>query len=147
MRAGSQSSLERFPRIKKGLSMNRITRRSAMVRGVGFVVLIVFSATILSGCAHGVSRVKEPTAAATSPSPPAEDQVPGEQSTAEEMVADFLLLRPLGIVATVLGTAFFIASLPFSALGGNAKETFHELVIDPARFTFKRPLGKPEDSQ
>jgi hypothetical protein len=45
-----------------------------------------------------------------------------------------------------MGTAFFIASIPFSALSGNANEAFHELVIDPARFTFKRPLGKPQDS-
>jgi hypothetical protein len=90
--------------------------------------------------------VKESPAAATAPSPTAGDRAPGEQSTAEEMVADLLLLRPLGIVATVMGTAFFIVSVPFSALGGNTREAFHKLVIDPARFTFKRPLGKLEDS-
>lgn len=117
-----------------------------MFRGVGFLVLIVFSATVLSGCAHGVTAAKQSAAATRAQSPPVQDQVPRDQSTAEEMVVDLLLLRPLGLVATVVGTAFFIASLPFSALGGNTKEAFHRLVVDPARFTFNRPLGEPEDS-
>ena len=37
--------------------------------------------------------------------------------TAEAMAADLLVVRPLGIVASVVGTAVFIVSLPFSALG------------------------------
>lgn len=127
--------------------MNRVKRRQAMFRGVGFLTLIVFSATILSGCAHAVSPVREPVAATNTPDQPAQDQVPGEQASAEEMIADFLLLRPLGIVATVVGTAFFIVSLPFSLPGGNTKAAFQRLVIEPAAFTFHRPLGRPEGSQ
>jgi hypothetical protein len=61
--------------------------------------------------------------------------------TAEAMVADILVVRPLGIVASVVGTAIFIVSLPFSALGGNTKIACQKLVEDPAKFTFKRPLG------
>jgi len=41
----------------------------------------------------------------------------------------------------VVGTAVFIVSLPFSALGGNTKIACQKLVKDPAKFTFKRPLG------
>ena len=63
------------------------------------------------------------------------------QITAEAMAADLFVIRPLGIVASVAGTAIFIVSLPFSALGGNTKIACQKLVEDPAKFTFKRPLG------
>ena len=61
--------------------------------------------------------------------------------SAEAMAADFFVVRPLGIVASVLGSAIFLVSLPFSALGGNTKIACQKLVVDPAKFTFKRPLG------
>lgn len=64
-----------------------------------------------------------------------------EKNTAGAMTADLVFVRPLGIVATVLGCAVFVVSLPFSALGSNTKEASQKLVKDPARFTFKRPLG------
>ena len=62
--------------------------------------------------------------------------------SAEAMAADFFVIRPLGIVASVVGSAVFIVSLPFSALGGNTKIACQKLVKDPAKFTFKRPLGE-----
>jgi len=126
--------------------MNRKKKgRRAMLRGVGFFTLILFSATILSGCAHTISPVKEPVTETSTPDPPAQDQVPGEQAAAEMMVADLLLFRAFGIVATAMGTAVFIVSLPFSLPGGNTKAAFQKLVVDPAKYTFNRPLGKLED--
>lgn len=71
----------------------------------------------------------EPTAAADKPS-------------AEIMTVDALLVRPLGLVATILGAGIFIVSLPFSALGGNVGEAGHALVVAPAKMTFTRPLGE-----
>jgi hypothetical protein len=35
----------------------------------------------------------------------------------------------------------FIASLPFSVLGRNVKTAAKTLMIEPAKFTFVRPLG------
>lgn len=64
-----------------------------------------------------------------------------KEVTAGEMAADVLIVRPLGIVATVVGSALFIVALPFAALGGNTGDVFEHLVKDPARFTFQRPLG------
>ena len=69
-----------------------------------------------------------------------EDQF-AEMATAEGMIGDFLFIRPVGITATVVGTAFFIASLPFSLAGLNTQEAFQKLVADPAEFTFARKLG------
>ena len=63
------------------------------------------------------------------------------QISPEAMAADLFVIRPLGIVTSVLGTAVFIVSLPFSALGGNTNIACQKLVVDPAKFTFKRPLG------
>ena len=57
------------------------------------------------------------------------------------MAADLLAARPVGMAAFVAGTAIFAISLPFSILGGNTDVAFDRLVIDPARYTFFRPLG------
>lgn len=64
-----------------------------------------------------------------------------EGPSAEAMAADVILARPLGLVATTLGTAVFVVSLPFSAAGGNVEEAAETLVVGPARETFVRCLG------
>ena len=71
----------------------------------------------------------------------AQDQSLYEENSAEQMFVDLLLLRPLGIAVTAVGTAMFIISLPFSASGGNVKEAFQKMMAEPAKFTFARPLG------
>lgn len=71
----------------------------------------------------------------------AQSQSREEEISAGKMVIDGLLIRPLGIVATVAGSVLFVVSLPFSALGGNVKKAAKKLVIEPAKFTFARPLG------
>lgn len=60
---------------------------------------------------------------------------------AGKMIVDVLLVRPLGLVATVVGTALFVASFPFSLMGRNVKAAARKMVIEPAKFTFVRPLG------
>ena len=69
-------------------------------------------------------------------------QTVDEENSGALMTADLVLARPLGIVATVLGCAVFIVSLPFSLLGGNTKQASQKLIKDPASFTFVRPLGE-----
>jgi hypothetical protein len=61
---------------------------------------------------------------------------------AGKMAGDALVVRPLGICATVIGGVIFIVSLPFSALGGNTKSAYDYLLVDPFKFTFSRPLGE-----
>jgi hypothetical protein len=58
------------------------------------------------------------------------------------MLVDGIIVRPLGIVATLIGGVVFVVTIPFSALGGNVGEAGQSLVVDPARMTFKRPLGE-----
>ena len=56
--------------------------------------------------------------------------------------ADLVIMRPVGIAATAIGTGAFIASLPITYTNGTARQTSENLVMKPFRFTFTRPLGK-----
>lgn len=71
--------------------------------------------------------------------------LPGEQKQsgpgAGAMVADALIGRPLLLLTTVAGTAVFLVSAPFAALGGNLDATAETLVKTPAEATFRRCLG------
>ncbi|MBW2250190.1 MAG: multidrug transporter [Deltaproteobacteria bacterium] len=58
------------------------------------------------------------------------------------MVIDFVLVRPVAIVALVVGSAFFVVTLPFSAIGGNVKAAAKSLVVKPVKYAFVRPLGE-----
>jgi hypothetical protein len=64
-----------------------------------------------------------------------------QEPTAGEMLADTVLVRPPMFLATVVGAVVFVITLPFSALGGNVDEAGETLVLDPAKYTFLRPLG------
>ncbi|MDD3083214.1 MAG: hypothetical protein RBR01_06605 [Desulfobacterales bacterium] len=64
-----------------------------------------------------------------------------EQAATEEMVFDALIVRPVGIVGTIFGCGVFIVSLPFSVLADNVPGAFNTLVTQPAKYTFRRPLG------
>jgi hypothetical protein len=65
-----------------------------------------------------------------------------DKPSAEEMLFDVLLVRPLGLMTTIVGSGFFLVSLPFSVMGGNTVDVFGELVAGPAAFTFSRPVGE-----
>jgi hypothetical protein len=71
----------------------------------------------------------------------AQSQYRDHERTGEKMAVDAVLLRPAGLLATALGSLVFLVSVPFSALGGNTKEAYEEMVKKPARYTFKRQLG------
>jgi hypothetical protein len=83
-----------------------------------FIVIITILCTLTSTLSFAVSTDKD-----------------------EAMLLDTLIGRPAGLVATVVGTAVFVVGLPFSLLGGNTGDTARNLVVNPARFTFGRPVG------
>ncbi len=64
-----------------------------------------------------------------------------QQMSGATMVADALMVRPIALLGTVVGTATFVVSLPFSLLGNNTKEAGNYLVRDPFNYTFQRKLG------
>ena len=72
------------------------------------------------------------------------DQNQDDGIGAGAMAADFFIVRPVGAVSVVFGTALFIVSLPFSVLGGNAGNAAKKLVAAPFKYTFTRKLGNFE---
>lgn len=89
-----------------------------------FLIVLALTMVPCSGMAEGAPEEGDP------------------QVEVAQMTADALLVRPLGIVSTVLGLGLFIVSIPFSALGGNADKAWDAFVVRPAKFTFTRPLGE-----
>ena len=57
------------------------------------------------------------------------------------MMGDLLVARPIGLVLLGLGTATYVATLPFSLLGGNAEDAGKALVLKPAQEVLLRCLG------
>jgi hypothetical protein len=64
-----------------------------------------------------------------------------DDGSAEAVIADAIVARPACLVATVVGSAFFVVALPFAAMSKSVKKTAKVLVVKPARATFTRPLG------
>ena len=69
------------------------------------------------------------------------NEVVNEEPTGGTMLADAFMVRPLMLAGTIVGAATFIVTLPFSLLGGNVGEAGRTLVVEPAAYTFVRPLG------
>ena len=69
------------------------------------------------------------------------DPVVIEEPTALAMTGDLLVVRPVMMAITAVGTAVFILSSPFALLGGNLGEAADTLVVKPAKTTFVRCLG------
>lgn len=73
-----------------------------------------------------------------------QDALEGKPS-AGAMAFDLVIVRPVGLVATVLGAGLFVLQLPLSMIQGvPPSDPAQKLVVEPAEFTFKRPLGAME---
>lgn len=64
----------------------------------------------------------------------------GDKGT--DMVLDLLILRPLGLLTTGVGSLAFVVSLPFTLPSGSTGAAACELVREPFAYTFSRPLGE-----
>ena len=72
----------------------------------------------------------------------AQEYFEAEEPSGGAMIYDLCVVRPVGLVATALGSVVFVLSSPFSALGDNIDVAGQKLVKNPAAYTFKRPLGE-----
>jgi len=104
--------------------MRKITKRSITFLLIATLVFVPFATTAVAA-----------------------DQTQDDEISAGAMTVDLLLVRPVGIVSVVFGTAVFIVSLPFSALGGNAGNAAKQLVAAPFNYTFTRKLGYFEEQK
>ena len=99
---------------------------------VTFLILVLLSATTVATAQEAVRPYETE----------GEDETIDEPNAAGMILVDAFLLRPLGLAATVLGTATFIVTLPFSLPTRSAGKAAKVLVVKPAKFTFARPLGE-----
>lgn len=67
------------------------------------------------------------------------------EPSAESIVFDVLLVRPLGVAATAVGTVIFVAGLPFTVPTMSVGTAAKKLVAEPFVFTFGRPVGDRAD--
>ena len=67
---------------------------------------------------------------------------PEDSGTA--MMVDVVIARPLCFAATVIGSAFFVLSLPIALPTRSVNRSAQALVVTPAKATFTRPLGDLE---
>jgi hypothetical protein len=64
------------------------------------------------------------------------------EDQAFDATMDILLVRPASLAATVVGTALFIVSLPFSIPSQSVGSTAKTLIAEPFNYTFTRPIGE-----
>jgi len=57
------------------------------------------------------------------------------------MTTDLVILRPLGTVATLLGSVMWVVAAPFTLPTGSGTEAYDVLMKEPAIYTFYRCLG------
>jgi hypothetical protein len=72
----------------------------------------------------------------------ADEYLEREKPTGGMMMWDTLFMRPIGVVATAVGSVVWLVGYPFAALGGNTDESTQALVAAPFAWTFERPLGQ-----
>jgi hypothetical protein len=58
------------------------------------------------------------------------------------VMLDLVVLRPLGIAAQILGLGVSLVALPVGGVMGNSEEVAEKLIVEPAKFTWGRPLGQ-----
>ncbi len=87
-----------------------------------------------------VALVAVPLLASAGP----DDTATGDRAT--DMLLDVVVMRPLGLASTVIGTALTVVALPFTIPSGSVEDSAREWIVRPAEYTFKRPLGDFSES-
>lgn len=64
-----------------------------------------------------------------------------QHASAGEIAGDLLIIRPIMLGITFIGTGMWVASAPFTLMGQNFGRAAEVMFIDPAMYTFGYPLG------
>lgn len=63
------------------------------------------------------------------------------EADATNILAETIILRPLGIGALAFGSVFYVISLPIALITDSEKTVREVLVVEPFEYVFKRPMG------
>jgi hypothetical protein len=69
------------------------------------------------------------------------------EPTADDMIPDVLVVRPISLVASAVGVVIFVVALPVSIPSGSVEKVGERLVVDPFKYTFVRPIGNFDEKQ
>ena len=68
----------------------------------------------------------------------AQDDVEKQEWRRRYKVTDLLVVRPLGLLMTIGGSALFAVTLPFTVISGDVDDAADTLVKEPAKIAFSR---------
>jgi hypothetical protein len=71
-------------------------------------------------------------------------QVVHSDPPGELIIADVLIMRPIGIVACIVGLAGAVVAWPFAIMTDSCDRVCKQLITVPYQYTFERPLGQME---
>ncbi len=101
------------------------------------IVTLLLSSITIPPC-HAQENVPSSPLSTTPDSPKPEPQdAPGEL-----MIADVLLMRPLGFAACIIGLVGAVVAYPFALMTNSQDRVCRALVEKPFRYTFQRPVGQ-----
>jgi hypothetical protein len=85
----------------------------------------------------------------TAPSSPISRQIDStatvhQDPPGELIIADVLIMRPIGMVACVVGLVGAAVAWPFAAMTNSCDRVCNQLIHKPFNYTFARPLGQME---
>jgi hypothetical protein len=63
------------------------------------------------------------------------------ETDATNLIAETLVLRPLGFGGLVFGSVFYVLSLPMALITDSEKDVREVLVLEPYEYVFKRSMG------
>lgn len=65
-----------------------------------------------------------------------------QEPSAAAMIIDVVPVRVLSFCGLVIGTVSYVLTLPLSYMTDSHELAAKKMVVEPARYTFKRPLGE-----
>ena len=68
-------------------------------------------------------------------------EAPAKKPNVATISWDLLVLRPLGLVQTVVGVGFFAVFYPIALVTGGSDHVLDYCIVDPGKQTFTRRLG------
>jgi len=113
-----------------------------MKRFVHLLAVFALLAGILGTPAYGAQDCSRGCIPSTYPCPSdcyEEDSPPGEF-----IIADVLILRPLGLISMAVGFTGAVLAMPWGCSSCTTHRVQKELLEEPWNYTFARPLGEEE---
>jgi hypothetical protein len=98
---------------------------------------LLLSTVTIPPCNAQENVPSSPLSTMEEPSKQAQQDPPGEL-----IIADTLIMRPLGVAACIIGLVGAVVTMPFAAISNSQDRVYRALVEKPFKYTFQRPAGQ-----